>query len=86
MFSTKPEFIKISLAAAIIGALLNVTLSFIVMPFATEDQISPPSGAANLPYYSQLIHMLVHHNQVPITSSLIVFIVAFLSTNLSLSL
>lgn len=86
MFTTKEKFINISITAAIIGSLLNIALASMSLPLATDDEISPPNGAANLPIKSQLIHMLVHHNQVLLTSSAIVFALVFLSTNLALSL
>ena len=86
MFATSSESINISLAAAVIGTLINITLSCMTMPFATSAQISPPNGAANLNFFSQIMHLLVHHNQVLLTSSLIIFVIVFLSVNLALSL
>jgi hypothetical protein len=86
MFTTNEKFINTSITAAIIGSLLNIALASMSLPFATDDEISPPNGAANLPIKSQLMHMLVHHNQVLLTSSAIVFALVFLSTNLALSL
>ena len=49
------------------------------MPFATKDEIKPPNGANNLSFKSQIMHMLVHHAQVPLTSSLIIILVVSLS-------
>lgn len=86
MFTTNEKFINTSITAAIIGSLLNIALASMSLPFATDDEVSPPNGAANLPIKSQLMHMLVHHNQVLLTSSAIVFALVFLSTNLALSL
>lgn len=86
MFTTNEKFINTSITAAIIGSLLNIALASMSLPLATDDEISPPNGAANLPIKSQLMHMLVHHNQVLLTSSAIVFALVFLSTNLALSL
>ena len=56
----------------IVAVLINLILPQIVKLFASEDQITPPNGAHNLNYFDQLIHMFVHHAQVPITSSIIV--------------
>lgn len=86
MFSTTQDAINISVAAAIIGVLLNIVLSCIATPLATGAQVSPPNGARNLNFTSQIIHMLVHHNQVLLPSSLIIFVLVFISTNLALSL
>lgn len=86
MINTSPRNLKISLYAGLVGIFINAILSATVMPFATSDQIVPPQGAAKLPLFSQVIHMLVHHNQVMITSSLIIFAVIYASTIISLSL
>jgi predicted secreted protein len=58
--------------AILIGVVLNIVLPMVLIPFATEEEKNPPSGAAALPPKSQFMHMMVHHSQVPVTSSLIV--------------
>ena len=65
--------------AVIISLIINIVLPLIAKPLATQNQITPPNGAGNLPFFDQLIHMLVHHAQVPLTSSLIVAIIVALS-------
>lgn len=67
------------LKAAAVGVLLNIVLSYALSPFATEDEIKPPNGAANLSFKSQIMHMLVHHKQVMLTSSLIVALLVGIS-------
>ena len=63
-----------------IGVAINLILPKVVKPFATEDEIKPPSGnAADLPFKSQLVHMMVHHAQVPLSSSIIVGTIVGLS-------
>ena len=52
------------------------------MPYATQDEIKPPNGAENLSFKEQLMHMFVHHAQVPLTSSIIVAIIVILSNML----
>ena len=86
MLNTSKTVLNKSGYAALIGVFINIILSMVVMPFATDDQITPPDGAAKLPFFSQIMHMLVHHNQVLLTSSLIIFVLVFIATNLSLSL
>jgi len=61
--------------AAIFGVILNLILPYLLMPFATEEEIKPPNGAASLPLKSQFMHMMVHHAQVPLTSSLIIALI-----------
>ena len=67
------------LKAAFIGVVLNTVLSFALSPFATDEEVKPPNGAGNLSFKSQIMHMLVHHKQVILTSSLIVALVSGLS-------
>ena len=69
--------------AVIIGVLINLILPFLVRPLATATQIKPSSGAASLSFFDQLIHMFVHHAQVPLTSSIIVAIIVGLSVYLA---
>ena len=77
---------NISLYAAVIGIVLNVALSYILSPFATKEEIKPPNGAANLSLKQQIMHMLVHHKQVLLTSSLIVGVLVGLSTFIALQI
>jgi len=63
----------------LIAVLINLLLPSVLKPFATPAQISPPSGAAALPFFDQLMHMFVHHAQVPLTSSIIVAVIVGLS-------
>ena len=67
------------LSSVLVAVIINLVLPQIVMPLATEKQISPPNGAKNLNFFDQLIHMLVHHAQVPVTSSIIVAVIVALS-------
>ena len=67
------------LNACIYAIVLNLVLPMIAKPFATKDEIKPPNGADKLPFKSQLMHMLVHHAQVPLTSSLIIVLIVSLS-------
>ncbi len=71
---------QVALLNSVVGVILNITLALILSPFATASQIKPPNGAANLDFFSQIMHMLVHHGQVLITSSLIIFALVFIST------
>ncbi len=78
--------VKYSLCAALIGVVLNVVLSYVLSPFASKEEVKPPNGAANLSFKEQIMHMLVHHKQVMITSSLIVALLVGLSTFTALKL
>tara|TARA_X000001036_G_scaffold438331_1_gene485858 strand:- start:1397 stop:1645 length:249 start_codon:yes stop_codon:yes gene_type:complete len=80
------KLLKISLVAAVLGILLNIVLSYSFYPFATKNEIKPPNGADKLSFKSQIMHMLVHHKQVILTSSLIVGLLVGISTFLALKL
>ena len=75
------DIIKIT----IIVVLLNLILPLLAKPFATVEEVDPQRGAASLSLKGQIMHMLVHHAQVPFTSSLIVatlIIVAYMLSSL----
>ena len=65
--------------ASFVGVVLNIVLAMALTPFATKEEIKPSKGAGNLSFKSQIMHMLVHHNQVLFTSSLIIAVVVGLS-------
>ena len=62
---------------------INVVLPFVLKRFATQDEISPPNGPSKLNMKEQVMHMFVHHSQVPVTSSVIIAIIVFLSVLLA---
>ena len=74
---------ELLLKVVIVAVVLNISLSMLLSPFATPDEVKPPNGAANLSFKSQVMHMLVHHNQVMFTSSLIVALLAGISCFIS---
>ena len=67
------------LGPVIIAIMINIIVPNIVKKFATEKQITPPEGAHKLSYFDQLIHMFVHHAQVPLTSSVIIAVIVSVS-------
>ena len=73
---------KTLLCVLAVAVVLNLALPKVMHMFATEEQITPPNGAAALPMWDQIMHMLVHHAQVPVSSSIIVALIVFLSVHL----
>ena len=71
MSSEKQRVLK----AVVIAVVMNLVLPYIARPFASKKEVKPPAGAHKLSYKGQLMHMLVHHNQVPLTSSLIIAVI-----------
>jgi hypothetical protein len=80
MTSAKAKQVKY---VTMIAVIINLVLPYAVSPFATSAEIKPPAGAHALPFKSQLMHMMVHHNQVPLTSSLIIAVIVATSIYLS---
>ena len=69
-----------------ITLLMLFSLVGIVVNLALPDQIKPPNGAENLSFLDQLMHMFVHHAQVPLTSSIIVAVIVLVSVYLGMCL
>mgnify|MGYP001375279434 CR=1 FL=1 len=67
------------LNAILLGIILNLVLPMVLKPFASEEEIKPPNGASSLSYKGQFMHMMVHHGQVPLMSSLIIALIVGLS-------
>ena len=81
MFSGKKYTLIIPI---LIGVGMNLVLPKLVSPFATPAEIKPPTGnAKDLNMKQQLVHMMVHHGQVPISSSIIVGTIVGLSVYLA---
>ena len=74
------------LNACVMAVVLNLGLSYALAPMATPEEVKPPNGAAKLPLKSQVMHMLVHHKQVPLVSSVIVALVTGLAVYLGYKL
>lgn len=70
---------KYILCCVAVAVALNLVLPRLVVPLATPEQVNPPNGAKNLSFVSQIVHMLVHHTHVPISSSVIVALIVGLS-------
>lgn len=67
----------------IYAVVLNIVLPHVLKNFATKDEIKPPNGAQNLSFKGQLMHMFVHHAQVPVSSSIIIAVIVAVSIILS---
>jgi len=68
----------------LVGVALNLALPIVAIPFATADEIKPPTGdAKDLSFKEQLVHILVHHGQIPLSSSIIVASIVGLSVFIS---
>tara|TARA_B100000989_G_scaffold125692_1_gene93220 strand:+ start:225 stop:473 length:249 start_codon:yes stop_codon:yes gene_type:complete len=77
---------KIVLYAVLVAVILNIVLPLVFKPFATEEEVKPSNGAASLSLKGQFMHMMVHHNQVILTSSVIVGLIVAISVVVALKL
>ena len=68
--------------AVLMGVILNLVLPYLLKPFASKEEIKPPNGAASLSLKGQFMHMMIHHNQVPFMSSVIIALIVGLSVYL----
>lgn len=72
--------------SVVVAVILNIVLALGLSSLATKEQIKPANGAQNLNFFSQIMHMLVHHKQVLFTSSLIVAVLIALSVFLAIKI
>lgn len=72
-------FKNVNLRVVGIAVLLNFMLPMLLKSLATEEEIKPPNGAGSLDFKGQLMHMFVHHAQVPVSSSIIVGVIVIVS-------
>ena len=61
-----------------IAVAINIVLPRIVKHFASDKEIKP-DNPKNLTFKEKIVHILVHHDQLPISSSLVVAIIFLLS-------
>ena len=72
---------ELMLNVSLVAILLNLVLPYTASFYATPEEVKPKNGVSELSFKSQIMHMLVHHSQVPLSSSVIIaliVIVAFL--------
>ena len=77
------NFVFIVKKPVIIAIILNIILPMLLSPIATKEEIKPTNGASSLNLKGQLMHMMVHHNQVILSSSLIIALIVAVSVYVS---
>ena len=70
----------------IVAIVLNIVLPRVATMLATRQEVKPPGGAARLDLKGQIMHMLVHHAQVPVSSSIVVALIVAVSLSVALRL
>ena len=75
--------VKIVLLSVVFSVIVNLVVPLIFKMFATKNQMNPPNGSHKLPLWDQIMHMFVHHAQVPVSSSLIIAVIVSVSVGLS---
>ena len=71
--------VKCAGISAIIAVLLNLIIPYLVKGYATKEEVKPKNSADTLPFKGQIMHMMVHHAKVPLSSSVIIFTITFLA-------
>ena len=62
-----------------VAVILNLALPYLISQYATPEETKPPNGVNALSVKGQIMHMLVQHKQVPLSSSVVVALLLFLS-------
>ena len=70
---------KYIMVCVLIAVSINILLPWLVAQYVTDEVINPPNGASSLPFFDQILHMLVHHGHVPLSSSFLVGVIVALS-------
>ena len=61
---------------SVIAIMVNLLLSVLLNPHATEEEKVPMNGLENLSVKGQMMHQMVHNSKVPLSSNLyLVFII-----------
>ena len=80
--SMSQKEINVLMISVVVSMILNVVLAYFGSSIASEQEKSS-SDPGTLGFFSQIIHMLNHHNWLTVSSSVLVSIVVFLSIIIS---
>ena len=69
---------KVLLCTLAVAVVLNVALPIVVKHFATEKQVN---GGNDMNLWDEMVHMLLHHGHTPVSSSVVIVAVVFLSVH-----
>jgi di/tricarboxylate transporter len=74
---------KFLVCCVVVAFALNLVLPHLVAPFATPEQMNPPHGVKDLSFFSQIMHMLVHHSHIPVSSGVVVALIVALTVTIA---
>ena len=74
--------IKIPLILIIIGLILPM----IMVRFATPQEIKPDRCISQLPFKSQMMHMMVIKNKIKLSSSILIGIISFIVVYIAINI
>ena len=69
---------KVLLGTVLASVVLNLVLPMVAKQFATDKQVN---GGNDMNLWDNMMHMLVHHADKPLSSSLVVALVVVLSVH-----
>ncbi len=86
LFYFSSTVIKCAILSSLVAVVINLIASYIIIRYATKNEIKPVDGPDKLSFKSQLMHALIYYTKIPLSSSLIVFIISVLAVLISHSI
>lgn len=67
---------KCAIYSSLLAIFINLVISYIILYFATKEEINPENKPEELSFKSQLMHSLVSFIKIPSANSLIILIIS----------
>jgi hypothetical protein len=67
---------KCAVYSSLLAIFINLVISYIILYFATKEEVNPGNKPHKLSFKSQLIHSLVSFIKIPSANSIIIFIIS----------
>jgi len=67
---------KCAIYSSLLAIFINLVISYIILFFATRDELEPGNNSHKLSFKSQMVHSLVAFTKIPIPNSIIIFIIS----------
>lgn len=67
---------KCAIYSSLLAIFINLILSYIIIFFASNEEINPKNEPHNLTFKSQLVHSLVAFTKIPSANSIIIFVIS----------
>lgn len=67
---------KCAVYSSLLAIFINLIISYIIIYFASKDEINPGNKPDKLSFKGQIIHSLVSFTKIPSANSIIIFIIS----------